>query len=320
MRYRGGRFADRDDELDAVRWFALEDAEQTVAYASEQALVRARLRAARAEPDAEHGARSRAARRAGAEPRPHDRTRARTSTCSGARDACPARRRPARRREPPPAVGGSGVGVARCVLTHIHPDHVGGALDLGRAARGARSRAGFTVGGRPLAPETRARRRRRDRVARRAAASSCTRPATSPGTAASTSPSAAGCSPGIPCSRRAPPSSRRPTATWRRISQSLAPAARPRRRGHLPRARAARRAAATALLDEYSRTGCCASARSSTRCATARGDRGAGARASTRTCIPDSSGPRGSPCGHTSTKLEREGAVVAEPAGRFRLA
>jgi glyoxylase-like metal-dependent hydrolase (beta-lactamase superfamily II) len=46
-------------------------------------------------------------------------------------------------------------GVARCVLTHIHPDHVGGALDLGVPLAVHASRAGFTVGGRPLAPETR---------------------------------------------------------------------------------------------------------------------------------------------------------------------
>ncbi len=40
LRYRGGRFADRDDELDAVRWFPLDDAETAIAYASEQELVR----------------------------------------------------------------------------------------------------------------------------------------------------------------------------------------------------------------------------------------------------------------------------------------
>ena len=40
LRYRDGRFADRDDELDAVRWFVLdEEAEAAIAYASEQALV-----------------------------------------------------------------------------------------------------------------------------------------------------------------------------------------------------------------------------------------------------------------------------------------
>jgi len=40
MRYRGGRFADRDDEMDAVRWFSLAEAEKTIPYADEQALVR----------------------------------------------------------------------------------------------------------------------------------------------------------------------------------------------------------------------------------------------------------------------------------------
>ncbi len=40
LRHRGGRFADRDDELDAVRWFPLADAESAAAYASERALVR----------------------------------------------------------------------------------------------------------------------------------------------------------------------------------------------------------------------------------------------------------------------------------------
>jgi 8-oxo-dGTP pyrophosphatase MutT (NUDIX family) len=40
IRYRSGRFAERDDELDAVRWFPIEDAEQAVSYASERALVR----------------------------------------------------------------------------------------------------------------------------------------------------------------------------------------------------------------------------------------------------------------------------------------
>lgn len=45
LRHRGGRFADRDHELDAVRWFALPEAEAAVAYASERALVgRARQR------------------------------------------------------------------------------------------------------------------------------------------------------------------------------------------------------------------------------------------------------------------------------------
>jgi 8-oxo-dGTP pyrophosphatase MutT (NUDIX family) len=40
LRYRSGRFTERDDELDDVRWFPLEEAEQTVSYTSEQALVR----------------------------------------------------------------------------------------------------------------------------------------------------------------------------------------------------------------------------------------------------------------------------------------
>jgi 8-oxo-dGTP pyrophosphatase MutT (NUDIX family) len=40
LRHRGGRFADRDRELDAVRWFPLAHAEAAIAYASEQALVR----------------------------------------------------------------------------------------------------------------------------------------------------------------------------------------------------------------------------------------------------------------------------------------
>jgi recombination protein RecT len=47
-----------------------------------------------------------------------------------------------------------GGGVARCVLTHIHPDHVAGALDLDVPLAVHASRAGFTVGGRPLAPAT----------------------------------------------------------------------------------------------------------------------------------------------------------------------
>jgi glyoxylase-like metal-dependent hydrolase (beta-lactamase superfamily II) len=48
-----------------------------------------------------------------------------------------------------------GDAVTRCVLTHIHPDHVGGALDLDVPLAVHASRAGFTVGGRPLAPATR---------------------------------------------------------------------------------------------------------------------------------------------------------------------
>jgi 8-oxo-dGTP pyrophosphatase MutT (NUDIX family) len=40
MRHRGGRFADRDDEMDAVRWFKIAEAEATVAFANERSLVR----------------------------------------------------------------------------------------------------------------------------------------------------------------------------------------------------------------------------------------------------------------------------------------
>jgi 8-oxo-dGTP pyrophosphatase MutT (NUDIX family) len=40
MRWRGGRFADRDAEMDAVRWFALDDAERRVTFANERALLR----------------------------------------------------------------------------------------------------------------------------------------------------------------------------------------------------------------------------------------------------------------------------------------
>ena len=39
MRSRGGRFRDRDREMDAVRWFSLDEAEQAAAFASERALV-----------------------------------------------------------------------------------------------------------------------------------------------------------------------------------------------------------------------------------------------------------------------------------------
>jgi glyoxylase-like metal-dependent hydrolase (beta-lactamase superfamily II) len=46
------------------------------------------------------------------------------------------------------------VPVARLVLTHIHPDHVGGALDLDRPVAVHRSRAAFSLAGRPLAPAT----------------------------------------------------------------------------------------------------------------------------------------------------------------------
>jgi 8-oxo-dGTP pyrophosphatase MutT (NUDIX family) len=40
MRAKGGRFTDRDTEMDAVRWFSLDDAERTVAFANERELVR----------------------------------------------------------------------------------------------------------------------------------------------------------------------------------------------------------------------------------------------------------------------------------------
>jgi 8-oxo-dGTP pyrophosphatase MutT (NUDIX family) len=46
MRHRGGRFADRDREMDAVRWFPVDAAETVVPYTSERDLlrgVRARL-------------------------------------------------------------------------------------------------------------------------------------------------------------------------------------------------------------------------------------------------------------------------------------
>src|SRR5204863_1136490 len=37
---RGGRFRDRDREMDAVRWFSLDEAERAAAFASERQLVR----------------------------------------------------------------------------------------------------------------------------------------------------------------------------------------------------------------------------------------------------------------------------------------
>jgi 8-oxo-dGTP pyrophosphatase MutT (NUDIX family) len=40
MRHAGGRFADRDHEMDAVRWFPLDEALETAAYANERDLVR----------------------------------------------------------------------------------------------------------------------------------------------------------------------------------------------------------------------------------------------------------------------------------------
>ena len=39
MLHRGGRFADRDDEMDDVRWFSLDRAETMLAYANERQLV-----------------------------------------------------------------------------------------------------------------------------------------------------------------------------------------------------------------------------------------------------------------------------------------
>jgi 8-oxo-dGTP pyrophosphatase MutT (NUDIX family) len=39
MVHRGGRFADRDDEMDDVRWFSLDRAEPMLAYANERGLV-----------------------------------------------------------------------------------------------------------------------------------------------------------------------------------------------------------------------------------------------------------------------------------------
>jgi 8-oxo-dGTP pyrophosphatase MutT (NUDIX family) len=40
MRATGGRFADRDAEMDAVRWFSCAEAEAVVAYPNERELVR----------------------------------------------------------------------------------------------------------------------------------------------------------------------------------------------------------------------------------------------------------------------------------------
>lgn len=39
MLFRGGRFADRDQEMDDVRWFSLERAETMLAYANERAMM-----------------------------------------------------------------------------------------------------------------------------------------------------------------------------------------------------------------------------------------------------------------------------------------
>ncbi len=40
MRHLGGRFADRDAEMDAVRWFDLDEAERRIAFENERALLR----------------------------------------------------------------------------------------------------------------------------------------------------------------------------------------------------------------------------------------------------------------------------------------
>ncbi len=40
MRHRGGRFADRDHELDAVRWVPLAEAEDLITFSNERGLVR----------------------------------------------------------------------------------------------------------------------------------------------------------------------------------------------------------------------------------------------------------------------------------------
>jgi 8-oxo-dGTP pyrophosphatase MutT (NUDIX family) len=39
MLHRGGRFADRDEEMDDVRWFSLERAQTMLAYANERSLM-----------------------------------------------------------------------------------------------------------------------------------------------------------------------------------------------------------------------------------------------------------------------------------------
>jgi 8-oxo-dGTP pyrophosphatase MutT (NUDIX family) len=40
MRAVGGRFADRDDEMDAVKWVVIENAEATMTYENERVLLR----------------------------------------------------------------------------------------------------------------------------------------------------------------------------------------------------------------------------------------------------------------------------------------
>jgi 8-oxo-dGTP pyrophosphatase MutT (NUDIX family) len=39
MLFQGGRFADRDEEMDDVRWFSIDRAETMLAYANERALI-----------------------------------------------------------------------------------------------------------------------------------------------------------------------------------------------------------------------------------------------------------------------------------------
>jgi 8-oxo-dGTP pyrophosphatase MutT (NUDIX family) len=51
MLFRGGRFGDRDQEMDDVRWFSLERAQTMLAYANERTLMfRARDLLAEREP------------------------------------------------------------------------------------------------------------------------------------------------------------------------------------------------------------------------------------------------------------------------------
>ena len=264
-----GASRDRDDELDAVRWFPLADAETAVGYASEQALVRRAPRAARARAGGrDDGARLRPARRAGAEPRADDGAGDEPVPPRRARRG-PARRGAARRREPPPARGRAASRVAR-LRPDAHPSR-----SRRRRARPRPSRSRSTaaapasrVGGRPLAPATLlddgdeiawpgGRLRRRAHAGPRVRA-----------TAASTSPSGAGCSPATRCSRPARPSSRRPTATWRAYLDSLRRLRALDVATHLSRARTARRAAARRCSTSTSRTACCASGRSWTALAT----------------------------------------------------
>jgi 8-oxo-dGTP pyrophosphatase MutT (NUDIX family) len=55
MRLRGGRFADRDAEMDAVRWFPLAEAERVAAFESERELVRRAGQLLRARPRSDSG-------------------------------------------------------------------------------------------------------------------------------------------------------------------------------------------------------------------------------------------------------------------------